>query len=198
MYKKINSIHGKNVWQNHSYSTKHTLRTIFYSSHQLKEHKIFLSVKYLSCLFTIHGKRMHELSLLSTMYYMIFCYDSIITWPTNPITIPLLKDPLLFLLIIWTKVMAIYIIVYFQRHFSLTPRLGYLYSPTEKFIHWITLVADIRINTSNNSLILVMLVNNCLIFFIFPFLFSMYSPSSDTLLLGTFLFITRKNCFTSI
>jgi len=27
------------------------------------------------------------------------------------------------------------IIVYFQRHYSLTPRLGYLYSPPEKFIH---------------------------------------------------------------
>ena len=78
------------------------------SSRLLKDHKISLSVKYLSCLLTIHGKRMHELSLLSTMYNMIFCYDSIIVWPTNPVTIPSLKDPLLFLLVIWTKVMAIY------------------------------------------------------------------------------------------
>lgn len=163
----------------------------------MKDHKISLSVKYLSCLLTIHGKRMHELSLLSTMYNMIFCYDTIIAWPTNPVTIPLLKDPLLFLLIIWTKVMAMHIslfilnIIHLHRDWdTCIPRLKSVFIE----LHW----SQIRINTSNNSLILVMLVNNCLIFFIFPFLFSMYSPSSDTLLLGTFLFITKKNCLTSI
>ena len=29
IYKKLNSLHGKNMCKNHSYSTKHTLRTIF-------------------------------------------------------------------------------------------------------------------------------------------------------------------------
>lgn len=105
------------MWQNRSYYTKHTLFKIFIPVEERPQHSPFCKVFFLFADNTWKKGCMNFPCWVSCIiWYSVwfhhrsaskFCHDTLIKGS-------------LFLPIIWNEVMPIYIIVYFQCHYSLT------------------------------------------------------------------------------
>lgn len=173
----------------------------FYSSCLLKNHKIshlYLYVKYLSSLLIIHGKWMLEIPCWVPYMYHIWYFVMIPSsaWLTISATIPLLKDPCFSFptseLKLWPNISLFFSMATL---FTCTAA-GILVFPTWKV--YSIILAMVKDWYKQYFTFLVMLVNNCLSFFIFSISVFQVFPFFRYIFTWTFLFITKKNCLTSI